>query len=341
MTDVSRNGGLMADPEYKELGYQLWELQRKAAEHELALMEQIRRLQAANIELAERNFQSQIDRVNSREQAYVDTVLGENRQLNGQVAELTSLVASQTEKASEVDLRWKSVVEEAEARHADAIKAVRESLEKERALLAGELRDLIAHLHAVDERRAAQDADRDAELKTNRMRIAELESFLKDANAQLKDAKESQNGLYKLLELTREKLKLRDDYIKKLESDTDVKSTLIELVELLEGRKESLSDLEQHSGLDLPERIDTIRASDLFDAAWYMAKYGDRLGDGEDPIEHYVREGHRLGFSPSYSFDGTRYVAEYGDVAASGDNPLYHYIKYGRDEGRAIWSLGT
>ena len=115
-----------------------------------------------------------------------------------------------------------------------------------------------------------------------------------------------------------------------------------------------------------------LRASPIVDAAWYMARYPDVAGRGEDaaahyyqhgaaegrdpgpafatafylanypqvgqsganPVLHYLREGAGKGFNPSPDFDTRFYVERYTDVAEAGVNPLEHYIAHGRAEGR-------
>lgn len=80
---------------------------------------------------------------------------------------------------------------------------------------------------------------------------------------------------------------------------------------------------------------DLIRATDLFDRAWYTAEYPDVDALGMDPAEHYYRFGARLLRDPGPGFSTRYYLGTYPDVAASAMNPLVHYVRHGRDEGRS------
>jgi GT2 family glycosyltransferase len=81
--------------------------------------------------------------------------------------------------------------------------------------------------------------------------------------------------------------------------------------------------------------IETVKASPLFDAAWYLRHYPDVRKSGMDPAVHYVMFGARENRAPGPRFDGGWYRQTYPDVAASGMNPLVHYIRFGEREGRS------
>ncbi len=83
--------------------------------------------------------------------------------------------------------------------------------------------------------------------------------------------------------------------------------------------------------------LDAVRASNLFDAAWYAGRHPDVALSGLDPAEHYLWLGHRLGRSPSPRFDARAYLAANDDVARAGSEPLLHYLRWGRAEGR--WAV--
>ncbi len=78
----------------------------------------------------------------------------------------------------------------------------------------------------------------------------------------------------------------------------------------------------------------TIAASELFDAAWYLRSYPDVATAGWDPALHYALFGAAERRNPSELFDARWYLDHNGDVAASGINPLWHYLHFGRLEGR-------
>jgi hypothetical protein len=79
---------------------------------------------------------------------------------------------------------------------------------------------------------------------------------------------------------------------------------------------------------------DLVRASGLFDDAWYLALNSDVLATGADPIEHYLVHGAAEGRDPSGEFQTRFYLRAYPDVANAGVNPLVHYILHGAAEGR-------
>lgn len=82
-------------------------------------------------------------------------------------------------------------------------------------------------------------------------------------------------------------------------------------------------------------RIDTLRASEWFDAEWYLARYPDVRTAGMDPAEHYDEFGWTEARNPGPKFDTAWYLQANPDVAAAGMNPLWHYLEHGSGEGRA------
>ncbi len=80
--------------------------------------------------------------------------------------------------------------------------------------------------------------------------------------------------------------------------------------------------------------VAVIRASGLFDEAWYRAQYPDAAAS-RDPIRHYVERGAAQGYDPSRQFSTGVYLENYPDVAARGANALAHYVGFGRREGRS------
>ena len=77
-----------------------------------------------------------------------------------------------------------------------------------------------------------------------------------------------------------------------------------------------------------------IRASGLFDAAWYLETYPDVAARGVDPVLHYIRHGAREGRDPNSLFSSSWYLATYREVAERGENPLADYIRSGVALGR-------
>src|SRR5690606_1307182 len=78
-----------------------------------------------------------------------------------------------------------------------------------------------------------------------------------------------------------------------------------------------------------------LRASSLFDEAWYCARYPDVPLTGIDPAVHFLRIGAQLRRMPSPHFDTGYYLDRHPDVARSALNPLLHYIQFGIAEGRS------
>lgn len=87
-----------------------------------------------------------------------------------------------------------------------------------------------------------------------------------------------------------------------------------------------------------PAEVRAIADSGIFDVAHY-ASQGWGGGDLADAIEHYLREGARLGFNPHPLFDTSFYLDGNPDVASSGYNPLLHFLEAGARERRDPSSL--
>jgi hypothetical protein len=84
-----------------------------------------------------------------------------------------------------------------------------------------------------------------------------------------------------------------------------------------------------------------VADSDLFDAAWYLARYPDAAVSGLAPHVHYLRLGRAQRRDPGPGFDAQRYLADYADVRANAGNPLVHYLRHGQAEGRVIHPVST
>lgn len=70
-----------------------------------------------------------------------------------------------------------------------------------------------------------------------------------------------------------------------------------------------------------------IRASGLFDAAWYLAENPDVAQSGIDPARHYLLHGWLEGRNPGPLFDGQEYLSRHPELFASGVNPLVHHLQ--------------
>jgi hypothetical protein len=89
-----------------------------------------------------------------------------------------------------------------------------------------------------------------------------------------------------------------------------------------------------HAGDARRDEVDAIRASDLFDARWYLERNPDVSQHGIDAALHYLNHGALERRDPGPAFDTAFYVASNPDVAAAGENPLLHFIRHGCHEGR-------
>jgi CDP-glycerol glycerophosphotransferase (TagB/SpsB family) len=75
-----------------------------------------------------------------------------------------------------------------------------------------------------------------------------------------------------------------------------------------------------------------VRASGVFDEAYYRERYPDIAETGADPVAHYLRHGAAEGRNPSALFDTRYYLRNNPDVARSGVNPLVHFCERGWKE---------
>ena len=71
-----------------------------------------------------------------------------------------------------------------------------------------------------------------------------------------------------------------------------------------------------------------VRASGLFDAAWYLDRYPDVREAGLDPVQHFARWGHREARSPGPDFDSVEYFAANPVARESGLSAFAHYLKH-------------
>lgn len=79
--------------------------------------------------------------------------------------------------------------------------------------------------------------------------------------------------------------------------------------------------------------IKEIQKSGLFDVDWYLKKYPDVSKSNLNPIEHYIKFGHKLNRHPSMKFDVLKYIELNPDVVSNNINPLIHYIQCGKKRG--------
>lgn len=79
-----------------------------------------------------------------------------------------------------------------------------------------------------------------------------------------------------------------------------------------------------------------VRATDLFDASYYLESNPDVAGAGFNPLAHFVAHGDREGREPNPLFDPTHYRSSARRSSFRGINSLLHYCLIGRYEGHSV-----
>lgn len=78
-----------------------------------------------------------------------------------------------------------------------------------------------------------------------------------------------------------------------------------------------------------------IRASGLFDEAWYAEQIPQGATLGRDLLDHYLSVGAALGLSPNPCFDAEWYRATHGGAQRTANDPFTHFIGRGLVRGDA------
>lgn len=86
--------------------------------------------------------------------------------------------------------------------------------------------------------------------------------------------------------------------------------------------------------LRLRSEVRRLRASGLFDEAWYVCSYPEILASGHHAAVHWSLIGWREGLEPNPLFKTRWYLENNRDVDAAGIDPLLHYYARGAFEGR-------
>ncbi|EGV19323.1 hypothetical protein ThimaDRAFT_1467 [Thiocapsa marina 5811] len=86
--------------------------------------------------------------------------------------------------------------------------------------------------------------------------------------------------------------------------------------------------------LRLRYEVRRLRASGLFDEAWYVCSYPEILSSGHHAAAHWSLLGWRNGLQPNPLFKTRWYLENNRDVGAAGIDPLLHYFTQGAFEGR-------
>ena len=103
-----------------------------------------------------------------------------------------------------------------------------------------------------------------------------------------------------------------------------------------EDRRLPPTDIPHHSR---DAAVQRIRASHLFDEAFYLSQNPYVASQGLDAAMHYLINGATLGCNPSPGFSAQAYLAEHPDVRRLHANPLLHYIDWGQHENRVVRTI--
>lgn len=76
-----------------------------------------------------------------------------------------------------------------------------------------------------------------------------------------------------------------------------------------------------------------IRASGLFDEAWYREQLDEDLPAGTDLVAHYLRHGAAAGLSPHPAFVPSWYLGQHPALRRDGVDPFSHYVLRGARRG--------
>jgi glycosyltransferase involved in cell wall biosynthesis len=106
---------------------------------------------------------------------------------------------------------------------------------------------------------------------------------------------------------------------------------LASLPELLHGAK-ARAAAQASGAAGVADLVRQIAASGLFNAEFYRARHPE-LGEGADPLRHFVEVGAALDYDPSPWFDVAFYRRHNPRLAASGANPVVDYVEHGAWEG--------
>lgn len=81
--------------------------------------------------------------------------------------------------------------------------------------------------------------------------------------------------------------------------------------------------------------FDEIKASGLFQPAWYLERYLKLHQVSGNPLAHYLKHGVEKSLNPSQGFDTAYYLAANPDLVNAGIHPFVHYVLQGNKEGRS------
>ena len=93
--------------------------------------------------------------------------------------------------------------------------------------------------------------------------------------------------------------------------------------------------------IDRPAALEKLRASGLFDAAYYLRQCPIVRDANLDPMLHYLISGYKSFFEPSAEISMRSYIAATPDVREVDCNPLLHFIDSGRAVGGTAFTEGS
>ncbi len=266
------------------------------------------RLKAAEQELADARAASSRMQEETREavdrlQRHADAARDQIAALAGRIGTTEAALAQRTEQA--------------EAYRAD-LAAARATLSEREAALARGTEEAEAYrtdLEAARTRLSAREAEFSARTLEAEATAEELQSYRRQAT----------------LEMVRARIALHNALRANRAGDSIASRLLARL------RRQAVTNRQRREA----ERAELIRASGLFDSAWYLRRYQDVREAGIDPAIHYLRHGATEGRDPSPQFSTAAYRQRYLDVATAGVNPLVHFLEFGISEERQFDPVST
>lgn len=212
----------------------------------------------------------------------------------------------ETKAASEEDLRRQLA---SSRRELDAACGRNDELGREIEAVKERNEVLRRQLTASDLARQAKEKDV-AELRADVARLCEEQDMLRNESSDTKD----------LLAWTSSALEsARSELDRVLDSNTwKMGRPLRVLRRMLSGRPSPRTN-------NVDVVVARIRASGVFDEAWYLDRYADVRILGLDPVRHYVQYGCSEGRDPSPGFSTGEYYKENPD--AVGTNALLHFVE--------------
>lgn len=347
----SRSSHDIAEVAERDTVVKLWDLQNRAIDREIKLMEQLRHLQADNAEMTA-GFVAQIRTLTKEktdQESQIDSaatvILDENRRLKEINAEIDRRYEECLSRIAEFEATQAALEE---ASRVEIVELKRRH-QTEKNGIRTQIDALIKHLHILDDRHASSLANKDATISELKAAL-ELKEVSLNGYAARTPLLENKcrvfeavnNRLQRQIDNNRATISHLEYKIERLESDLKERRVLdasvadrgvvgsVDTSMIVEAESSSIGRLEQ---------IELIRNSGLFDEAWYLSRYQDRIPAGQSALEHYVAEGQKLDFIPSPLFDPEKYLARHPDVGGSGIGPLLHYLQYGYEEAREFWPV--